>query len=300
MREGPLRKRSATLTEVTTPRFSRPSSELFVPDGTPSAQALSRTTHLGIGAHPDDLEIMAIHGIAQGIASKEKWFTGVCVTDGAGSPRAPGQPLVADDAIRSTRRAEQKRAAQLGRYGALVLLDHTSAAVKDPSNGALVRELSELLSATRAEVVYTHNLADAHDTHVAVALAVLAACRSLDATERPKQVIGCEVWRDLDWLLPDAKVAMGLDGHEELEAALIRVFESQLASGKRFDAGALGRRRANAAFHEIREADRHEAVVWGMDLTPVAHGELEPAELVRRHVHAFENDVRLRIERYAR
>ena len=36
-------------------------SEAFVPDGAPLPAALARTTHLGIGAHPDDLEIMACH-----------------------------------------------------------------------------------------------------------------------------------------------------------------------------------------------------------------------------------------------
>jgi LmbE family N-acetylglucosaminyl deacetylase len=211
-----------------------------------------------------------------------------------------GEPRASDDALRTTRRGEQKRAAELGRYGALVLLDHPSSAVKDPTNDAVVRDLSLLLRATRAEVVYTHNLADAHDTHVAVALSVLAACRALEPAERPHRVIGCEVWRDLDWLPEGAKVTMGLDGHEELETALLRVFESQLRSGKRFDAGALGRRRGNAAFQEIRQADAHEAIVWGMDLTAAAHGELEPAELVLRHLHAFADDVRSRLERFAR
>jgi LmbE family N-acetylglucosaminyl deacetylase len=280
--------------------FSRPGAELFVPDGTPSAQAFSRTTHLGIGAHADDLELMAIDGIVAGYTSEERWFSGVCVTDGAGSPRAAGETPVSDEQIRTTRRGEQKRAAELGRYGALVLLDHPSTAVKDTANEAVVRDLVRILRATRAEVLYTHNLADAHDTHVAVALAVVAACRALDASERPRRVIGCEVWRDLDWLPADAKVAMAVDGHEALETALIRVFESQLGSGKRLDAGAVGRRRANAAFHEIRRADAHEAVVWGMDLTRAAHGELEPAELVQRHLESFASDVRSRLERFAR
>ena len=44
--------------------FSRFTAETFVPDGVPSASALGRITHLGIGAHPDDLEFMAFHGIA--------------------------------------------------------------------------------------------------------------------------------------------------------------------------------------------------------------------------------------------
>ncbi|HEX6275896.1 MAG TPA: PIG-L family deacetylase [Polyangiaceae bacterium] len=280
--------------------LSKPGAEVFVPDGTAVAAALGRTTHLGIGAHADDLELMAAHGIFECYASGERWFAGVIATDGAGSPRAPGQAQANASDVRTTRRGEQKRAAELGRYGALVMLDHSSAEAKDASNGALVRDLEALLRATTPTVVYTHNLADAHDTHVAVALAVIAACRKLADAEKPTRVVGCEVWRGLDWLSPAAKVALPVDGQHDLETALIRVFESQLGAGKRFDAGAVGRRRANAAFNDIREADRHEGIVWAMDLTPAARGDVEPDELVTRHLREFEDDVRRRLARFAR
>lgn len=280
--------------------LSKAASEVFVPDGIASASALSRTTHLGIGAHPDDLEIMAIHGVLECVTSDARWFTGVVATDGAGGPALLARSSVSAEAVRTTRRAEQKRAAELGCYGALVLLDHTSAEAKDAANAALVGDLREVLRATSPKVVYTHSLADAHDTHVAVALAVVAACRSLAASERPERVLGCEVWRDLDWLPEGAKIALPLSGNEELERALIRVFESQLGAGKRFDVGALGRRRANATFNEIRDADAHEAIVWAMDLTPAARGELEPEELVEHLTRAFEADVLERIRRHAR
>ena len=40
-----------------------PTADIFIPDGQPPAAALARVTHLGIGAHQDDLEFMAFHGI---------------------------------------------------------------------------------------------------------------------------------------------------------------------------------------------------------------------------------------------
>jgi LmbE family N-acetylglucosaminyl deacetylase len=280
--------------------LSKTGSEVFVPDGIDAAKALSRTTHLGVGAHPDDLEIMAIHGILTCSESDPQWFTGVVATDGAGgSGEAAGRGADAA-ALTERRRAEQKRAAELGKYGALVLLDHSSGAVKDLGQGAIVEDLVTVLRAAPANVVYTHNLADAHDTHVAVALAVIAACRTLGDAERPRRVIGCEVWRDLDWLSGEAKIAMPLGGREDLEGALIREFGSQLERRKRFDVGALGRRRANATFSDILRADDHEGVVWGMDLTPAARGDIEPAELVRSHLRTFEGDVEARLRRFAR
>ncbi len=70
------------------------------------------------------------------------------------------------------------------------LLDHPSAAVKETACPELVADLVEILRVTGPEVVYTHNLADKHDTHVAVALRVIAACRALEASARPRRLIG--------------------------------------------------------------------------------------------------------------
>ena len=41
-----------------------------------------------ISAHQDDIEIMAYHGIAECFGRSDRWFTGVVVTNGAGSPRS--------------------------------------------------------------------------------------------------------------------------------------------------------------------------------------------------------------------
>jgi LmbE family N-acetylglucosaminyl deacetylase len=278
--------------------FSREGSEVFVPGGAAVREALARTTHLGVGAHADDLELMAIHGILACHLTSDRSFTGALVTDGVGGPAA--ETGLDPAMLRETRRAEQQRAAELGRYGAVVFLDHPSGAVKEPTDVRASDDLVALLRATRPDVVYTHALADSHDTHVAVALRLLEACRKLAPEERPARVLGCEVWRDLDWLDEADKVALPLDGNTELQAALIGVFTSQLGAGKRYDLAALGRRRAHAVFSDARGADRHEGVVWAMDLTALAHGSGDPVEHARSLVRRFSDDVTTRLERLAR
>ncbi|RPJ85479.1 MAG: PIG-L family deacetylase, partial [Acidobacteria bacterium] len=64
-----------------------PNAEIFVPGDEPAADALARTTHLCLAAHQDDIEIMAFHGISECFGRTDRHFTGVTVTDGAGSPR---------------------------------------------------------------------------------------------------------------------------------------------------------------------------------------------------------------------
>ncbi|HYQ01654.1 MAG TPA: PIG-L family deacetylase [Polyangiaceae bacterium] len=277
-------------------KLTQASAQIFVPDQSPLDEALPRTTHLGIGAHHDDLEIMAAHGILECFGSSERWFTGVVVTDGAGSARDFTYRSHSDEQMKAVRRTEQKKAAYVGEYAAQFLLDHPSSAVKAAGNSAVLADLIEILRATKPELVYTHNLADKHDTHVAVALRVIAACRALEPDERPQRLIGCEVWRDLDWLCDADKVPLPLDGREHVQSALMGVFDSQIAGGKRYDLATAGRRRAHATFSESHGTDRHSALTWGMDLTPLMHSgdpDSHAAELLRR----FANDVAARIRR---
>ena len=64
------------------------SAILYIPDGEQQDKAISRTTHLAISAHQDDIEFMAYAPIAECFGKTDKWFGGVVVTDGAGSPRS--------------------------------------------------------------------------------------------------------------------------------------------------------------------------------------------------------------------
>jgi len=279
------------------PSWSSPAADLFVAEGSDPWTALRRTTHLGIGAHADDLEIMAYHGILASLPG-ERSFTGVTMTDGRSSARIGVYAGYSDEQIVDVRRREQVHAARVGGYGAMLQLSHTSAAVKDASDRAVAGDLDALLAVMSPRVVYTHNLADKHDTHVAVALRVIAALRRQRDRTVPQQVIGCEVWRDLDWLDDDDKVAMVVDGRDDLEAALLGVFDSQIAGGKRYDLATRGRRAAHATFYESRTTDGARALIFGMDLTPLVHNpELDPAMFVGEHIARFAADVRSRLAR---
>lgn len=276
--------------------LSRPEADVFVPDGGDALAALARTTHLAIGAHQDDLEIMAAHGVLECFHEPERWFTGVVVSDGAGSARDLEYRGYDDERMIEVRRLEQRKAAYLGEYSAILQLGHPSRAVKSAPAPEVVADLTAVLRATRPEVLYTHNLADKHDTHVAVCLRVVSACLALPAAERPQRVIGCEVWRDLDWLADSDKLALPLDQHENLQAALLSVFDSQIAGGKRYDLATVGRRRAHATYSDSHATDAHALLAWGMDLTPLLAG-ADPAELLRGYLTRFQQEVVGRVAR---
>jgi LmbE family N-acetylglucosaminyl deacetylase len=270
----------------------QPGAQWFIPDGVPVPEALTRTTHMSIAAHQDDIEIMAADGILKCYQQPHRWFTGVVVTDGRGSPRAALYGSYTDEEMRLVRIEEQKKAAFIGEFGALALLDYTSKSVKDPANTTLVTELAEILRQTRPEVLYTHNLADKHPTHTAVVLRVIAAIRSLPLSERPAQVYGCEGWRDLDWVRDEEKVVFDLSEHENLQMALVGVFDSQISGGKRYDLAGMARRRANATFYASHGTDISTGMTFAMDLSPLVRDDsLDVKEYILGYIDRFREDV---------
>ncbi len=248
--------------------------DFFIPDGVIAPEAQARTSHLAIGAHQDDLEFMAFHGISSCYEQQAHWFSGVTCTDGGGSSRKGKYAKTSDEDMKVIRMNEQRKAAEIGQYSFVAQLGYSSTAVKDPEQRkALVDELEVLLLTTQPEIIYTHNPADRHATHIGVFLAVIEAIRRVPPFSRPKKVYGCEVWRDLDWLCDEDKIALDVSGHPELAKQLNACFDSQIAGGKNYGDAVIGRRKANATFHDSHSADTVDQLWFAMDLTELAENE---------------------------
>ena len=278
-------------------QFHKPTADFFVPDGGAPEAALARTTHLCIAAHQDDIEIMAYHGIAECFGQRDKWFTGVVVTNGAGSPRSGIYGQYTDDEMQKVRLIEQRKAAYVGEYGCQIQLGFTSSEVKNPKESAVVEDLSAILRAAQPQYVYLHNPADKHDTHIGVTMRAIAALRAVRDQTRPKKVYGCEVWRDLDWLPDEVKQVMPASARSNIAAALVGVFDSQVSGGKRYDLATAGRRLAHATYYASHGTDVESAINFAMDLTPLVE---DPAMDVTTYVTGlidlFRADVQKRVK----
>ena len=266
--------------------------EIYMPNGISEQEALSRTTHLCIAAHHDDIEIMAYDGILKCFGQTDKHFTGVVATNGSGSPRTGKYAGCTDEEMMAIRKDEQKKAAEIGKYSAQVFLDFSSAAVKSSKDDTVKNQIKQVIERCKPQTLYTHNLADKHETHVAVALRTIEALRELDAEYLPEKVYGCEVWRGLDWMNDEDKVKFDVAGNPKLESALLSVFDSQIAGGKRYDLATIGRRLANATYAESHGVDDTTSLMFAMDLTPLIKDKtLDIAEFAVRHIDNFKNNV---------
>jgi LmbE family N-acetylglucosaminyl deacetylase len=273
-------------------------NEIFIPDRSSVPEAIMRTSHLGVAAHPDDLEIMAYHGILKCFASDKDCFFGVITTDGAGSPRAGLYKRYTDEEMKVVRKKEQKKAALVGEYTGVAFLNYSSSEVKDAKDSRPRDDIKELVTLARPIIVYTHNPADKHDTHVAVGLRTIQAIRELPAELRPEKVYGCEVWRDLDWMLDEDKVGLDVSEHQNLATSLVSVFDSQVAGGKGYDMATIGRRRAHATYYATHDVDVATSMIFAMDLTAlVSDPSLDVKEFVCRYINRFAADVSKRIDK---
>lgn len=283
-------------------KFSHPKADIYVPaPGFTPAEALRRVTHLCVAAHQDDIEIMAYAGICDCLdAPATRGFGGVVVTNGAGSPRTGPYASMTDEQMQAVRREEQRTAARMGSYAIQIQLAHPSSEVKKPRSPEVAADLRGIFAGCTPEVVFLHNPADKHDTHVAVMLRCIEAIRALPEDRRPRRVLGCEVWRDLDWLVDSDKVALDSGRHEALAPEVLKVFDSQVTGGKRYDLATLGRRAAHATFHTSHATDRMTGITWAMDLTPlVADPSLSVADFALAHIDRLRADVARRVTAFA-
>ena len=280
-------------------RFRHEKHDVFIPDNTDPTIALQRVTHLGIVSHQDDLEIAAYHGITECFHAGDKWFGGVVVTDGGGSPRKGDYADYTDEEMKQVRLIEQRKAAYVGEYSTMIQLAYPSEDVKFNRRTDVAADLAYILEQSTPQILYVHNPCDRHDTHVATFMRCVEALRMLPKDKRPQKIYGCEVWRKLDWLLSEDKVMLWVDKHPHLLRPLLGVFDSQISGGKRYDLAEEGLRHANATYFDSHTTDKTSLLTFAMDLTPLAHDDsIDVEEYTLSYVRRLEADVQKRLRAY--
>lgn len=264
----------------------------YSPLGLEPSAAKKRTRALAIGAHPDDIEFMCLDPIIRHRNARS--FGGLIVTSGSGSLKAPQHAALSPAEYAELRWEEQKQAASLGGYAFVDSLNIESSELKTSAGfKTLTRRLKEYLVEFEIEELYMHQPFDRHDSHVRVAFAVLTVLRELAPERRPKQVFGCEVWRNLDWAPKNSKVLRPLSSADlELQVRLAEVFKSQAdpKDAKDYVSALVGRKTANAVFQEGLVGDSGVAQEVYIDLNPWVESKLSWSELGREYLGKFQQE----------
>jgi LmbE family N-acetylglucosaminyl deacetylase len=268
-------------------KFSRPEASLYAPARQDPLAGLSTTTHLGIGAHADDLEILAFPGISACYRHPSHRFSGVVVTDGAGAPRSGSFAKTSDSEMVAIRREEQQRAADLGLYASVIQLGYPSQEIKKPDRSKLINDILQILTTAQPQILYLHNPVDRHETHLAVLLACIEALKQIPENSRPREIYGCEVWGDLDWVPASQILRLPCSAPQDFGPSLLRCFASQVDGGKRYDLAAQGRRRAQATFGDAYTPDQSDEVVLALDLKPLLQPEASLSNFVSSLTEEF-------------
>ncbi len=281
-------------------KFNNESSHIYIHDKSiDEKMALSRITHLGVGAHQDDVEIIGSEGIVNCRRKDGNWFGAIVATDGGGAARGGQFLSTLDNEMREIRKKEQIEAASIGNYSATIQLGYMSSDIKDLKNNKFCSDLISLLMIIKPEVIYTHNMFDKHDTHIAVCTNLITSLRSLDKKFLPKKVFGVEVWRGLDWINDSNKVQLDISGEESFILSQLGVYKSQIEGGKRYDLATIGRMRANATYSESHVVDNSDLIVNAVDLTPlILNKKLDIKTFTKSYLDSFRKDVLDRLNKF--
>lgn len=254
----------------------------------PKTRKTGPVKYLTICAHQDDNEIMAIDGIMKGYRSRRYSFACVVTADGGGSARTGKFANYTDEMMKAARLEEQKAAAEIGRYHSLYMLNYSSKDIKDPNNEDLVNDYIEIIKELRPQVIYTHSVLDKHPTHIGVAIKVINALRMLGEEYQPKVLYGCEVWRDLDWVSDNKKVAFDVSSNLRLQKQLLNVFESQIEGGKSYTNATIGRRYNNATYAQSHSVDNAKLVAYAIKMNKLLK---DPELPIKKFALSFVDDL---------
>ena len=253
---------------------------------------------LCICAHQDDCEIMAIDGILKGYHSKKYSFALIETTDGGGSARTGKFKDYTDEEMKQIRQKEQQKAAEIGKYQSLYMLNYSSKEVKDKDNQDVVNDYIQVIKELKPQVIYTHSVLDKHATHVGVALKTIQAVRKLPKEYQPKVLYGCEVWRGLDWISDDRKIGFDVSRNERLQKQLLDVFESQIAGGKAYTKASIGRRYQNATYFQSHSVDSYKMIAYAIDMSElVKNPQKSVKEFALSFVDELKEEINERIDR---
>lgn len=247
-----------------------------------------------IAAHKDDGEMIGIKAIDDSF-KKDESMVMIILTNGSGCPRVGEFKSVSDEDMVEIRTAEQKRAAEIGRYNCLYLLEHSSKEVQDMHTN-IKNELVEILKKyPEIENIYIHNPFDKHNTHVGACELAIAAIKELyadGALKKLSKVLGVEVWRGLDWLPDKYKVTIDTTGAEFISQNIMSVFVSQ-NSAKRYDEAISNRRLANATFDASHESNICTSLMYAIDLMGVVQDvNKNLSDLLTENLDLFEKELR--------
>ncbi|MDF1678813.1 MAG: 6-phosphogluconolactonase, partial [Legionellaceae bacterium] len=238
---------------------------------------LEKTTQLGVGAHPDDVEIMAGPDM---LAAKDTWLT-LVVTDGAATSNTLNGDYAkySPEALTNMRQAEQRKAAKRANVPLIICKFPTAAIAGDMGTETLddaKKTMSSLVQAMpNLTTVIGHQPSDVHDTHIRVLALQVHALRTLsDMQLKGITVLGREVWGLM--LAIEARLRKKLVMTEaELDewAELIAVYESQIAGqGRDYSLTTIERARGNAGYQtHPHGANPPVGLLLALDLTDLVY-----------------------------
>lgn len=201
----------------------------------PTAAKQGTLVALGFAVEAGDLEVIASSHISDVICDGHRSFVGV-ITRTPHDVEAVGAYSGFDaDEMVTVRLHEAQKAANIGSYQALYLLNYGELAEPSPE---LVADYRDLLVTYRSDIVFTYSPLDRNREHLVSLKALLQAVNSLEAEQRPAHIYAVNTGGDLGQLLAEELVDLDYDARLPLIESMLSVYVSLAEAGLFLEPGA--------------------------------------------------------------
>lgn len=175
-----------------------------------------------------DVERVGAGGIIETLYNPNKSFVGAVIRTPHDISNCGLYNLYNEEDMVDIRLAEQKKAANIGSYNSLYVLNYTDLSNK----GAIIDDLIALIKAYRPEKIYTYSPYEKDREKVQTVLMLIEALSRIDEEYRPQLVVGAAISRELSFLPTEQVLNLGIDSKIDLAYSLLDIYDSVIENNE--------------------------------------------------------------------
>lgn len=184
-------------------------------------------------ANITDIEVLGAGGVIDSLYNPNKSFVGVVAYNPKGVPNAGLYSLYNPQDMIRIRQGEQQKAANIGSYNSVYLLNHEEGEEDIEEN--IISDFVGLIKAYKPEVIYTYSPFELDPTKIAIMKCVIIALSRIVDDYSPKAVYGVYTEGSLTFVPLDKLVDLGVESKIGFAYSLLDVYDSASEAGEILD-----------------------------------------------------------------
>lgn len=197
----------------------------------PTSAKTGTIVSLCIAGECGDVERLGLGGVIDALYNPNKSFVGVVTRAPHDIQNGGRYGLYSPADMIDIRLAEQQKAANIGSYGSIYVLNYQSYEDRE----SIIEDYVSLFKAYRPEIVYTYSPFEKDPAKIEVMKMVITALGRIEDGYRPQVIYGSYLGASLDLLADGQSVSLGLDSKVEYAYSVLDIYDSANENGENWD-----------------------------------------------------------------